>query len=439
MPHSSLLTRCPNCQTQFRVTEEQLGIANGKVRCGNCMEIFNAVQHQTITTSSRAAPAQPETAEPEASEPAPASGFTADDFVFEDNPEEDATERGYTGSHLAFSNDELSDSFREAQEGSFTGFEADHHEESLSEVDESWAEAILEDTPTAPEPVAETPQPAKPDTARTPRPATKKAATPERREPTLDEPRLELEPQPLAAASKPSSAPMSSAPTSSAPTSSAPASEPSPEPAPAAPSELTMAKEPNAQDQSTKSEPPMPAKPYQELAREPIAVAPRPRGGWLRTTLWSLLVLGLLAALGAQVGYYQFDRLSAIPELRPYYETACQYAGCELKPLVDVNQIQSRKLVVRTAPDNRAALIVDAEIINRAPFDQPFPAIALTFSNLNGDVVAQRVFPPETYLAGQAQELSTMPKGVPVRIAIQIRDPGRDAVNYNIVFRPYTP
>ena len=48
MTQSSLQTQCPNCQTRFRVTEEQLGIAKGKVRCGNCMKVFNAIEHQVI-------------------------------------------------------------------------------------------------------------------------------------------------------------------------------------------------------------------------------------------------------------------------------------------------------------------------------------------------------------------------------------------------------
>ncbi|MEC9082194.1 MAG: DUF3426 domain-containing protein, partial [Pseudomonadota bacterium] len=71
--------------------------------------------------------------------------------------------------------------------------------------------------------------------------------------------------------------------------------------------------------------------------------------------------------------------------------------------------------------------------------EQPFPAIALTFSNLNGDVVAQSTFTPEEYLAGEAAELASMPVETPVRIAIRIRDPGRDAVNYNLSFRPWAP
>lgn len=39
------VTQCPSCQTSFRVTEAQLTIANGAVRCGSCLHIFNATEH----------------------------------------------------------------------------------------------------------------------------------------------------------------------------------------------------------------------------------------------------------------------------------------------------------------------------------------------------------------------------------------------------------
>ncbi|HYN53377.1 MAG TPA: DUF3426 domain-containing protein [Methylotenera sp.] len=41
----SSITNCPACQTQFVVTEEQLLQHNGKVRCGNCLNVFDATQH----------------------------------------------------------------------------------------------------------------------------------------------------------------------------------------------------------------------------------------------------------------------------------------------------------------------------------------------------------------------------------------------------------
>ena len=38
-------TRCPTCQTIFRVSPEQLKARAGKVRCGQCQDVFNALDH----------------------------------------------------------------------------------------------------------------------------------------------------------------------------------------------------------------------------------------------------------------------------------------------------------------------------------------------------------------------------------------------------------
>ena len=40
-----LITRCPHCQTTFRVTEDQLKLYEGAVRCGVCQQIFNGTDH----------------------------------------------------------------------------------------------------------------------------------------------------------------------------------------------------------------------------------------------------------------------------------------------------------------------------------------------------------------------------------------------------------
>lgn len=39
------LTRCPACATTFRLTREQLHARDGKVRCGACRHVFNAMAH----------------------------------------------------------------------------------------------------------------------------------------------------------------------------------------------------------------------------------------------------------------------------------------------------------------------------------------------------------------------------------------------------------
>lgn len=38
----TFLTQCPHCRTRFRVNSQQLFAAQGAVRCGSCMQVFNA-------------------------------------------------------------------------------------------------------------------------------------------------------------------------------------------------------------------------------------------------------------------------------------------------------------------------------------------------------------------------------------------------------------
>ena len=41
----SLATRCPHCKTIFHVSEEQLRMRAGTVRCGVCRELFNGIDN----------------------------------------------------------------------------------------------------------------------------------------------------------------------------------------------------------------------------------------------------------------------------------------------------------------------------------------------------------------------------------------------------------
>lgn len=422
MTESTLQTRCPECGTRFQVNDEQLGIAKGKVRCGKCMAVFNAIEHkisdgypagiaeQPWGEQAAASPdsqSSPKTPDDQLHGTDIASGFSADDdFVFADNPEEDAAEERYQGSTPKFSEDELSDSFLSLSERSKEpDFREDDDTRMDENTDESWAEAILEEEsdeartgkPEA-EPRHEVPEP-EPEPAPHTMPAESETPDPQQPEPTQ------------ASAATPASDTRSRAGNET------PASEPGPEPWPLSGS--------SAQS------------PWEGLQRDPVPAYRRHHNrGRFRSMLWTLVVLALSAGLISQLVWFQFDRLSAIPELRPLYEKGCALAGCELAPLLQLDKIESRKLVVRTNPDNRNQLLVDAEIVNEAEFEQPFPAIALTFSNLNGDVVAQSLFTPDEYLAGEGKGLATMVPGTPVRITISIRDPGRDAVNYNMAFRP---
>src|SRR5919107_2408962 len=51
----SLVTRCPNCGTAFRVQRDQLSARSGTVRCGKCGDMFDGVAALVVEAVERLA------------------------------------------------------------------------------------------------------------------------------------------------------------------------------------------------------------------------------------------------------------------------------------------------------------------------------------------------------------------------------------------------
>lgn len=61
----SFVTQCPHCQSSFRVNHSQLSVARGVVRCGSCLQVFNAARQlleQSATLTPANLPRPPELA-----------------------------------------------------------------------------------------------------------------------------------------------------------------------------------------------------------------------------------------------------------------------------------------------------------------------------------------------------------------------------------------
>ncbi|MBV8645877.1 DUF3426 domain-containing protein [Paludibacterium sp.] len=78
-------TQCPACQTRFKVSDAQLSVAQGLVRCGRCAHVFNAIDHLLAPAGAEAPAPAPVTPPPSAPEPkAPAAAVAdIDDFELE--------------------------------------------------------------------------------------------------------------------------------------------------------------------------------------------------------------------------------------------------------------------------------------------------------------------------------------------------------------------
>ena len=165
---SHAITRCPKCGTSFRVTAPQLDSANGAVRCGSCLHVFDArsnfidaAEHDQPAKRLAASQQPPASPAPSAAAPSkpeqPATSVLiddGDDFLISDDmalPGEEPAKTQLaddTGESEVDSNidlGELAPEFRESNKKAESGnqpADADSEEEA---IDESWAHALLEE------------------------------------------------------------------------------------------------------------------------------------------------------------------------------------------------------------------------------------------------------------------------------------------------------
>ncbi|AHY44059.1 DUF3426 domain-containing protein [Stutzerimonas decontaminans] len=408
---TSFITQCPNCSTRFRISRSQLRAAHGAVRCGACLEVFNAVHHLLRDEPD---PAQPLSAPHAASikaqavetakivEPAP-TAKTDETLWIHDDLDLDSLDLDEELAKLEQQERELARDLLHLETETAVPAPRTAKTDAAAEHDESWAEILLH---------AE---------RSTEQPSDKQGDeiihfTPV----TLDSPKP---PSPLAIDSRQKNI-------GNAQQARVERVEP----------ELAASPEPeNLEDAASptepRREPDLRGEPLFELDDEPLQLdwqeRKKPWGRWLG---WGALNLLAVLALGAQYVAYNFEELSRQHQYRIWFERVCPTLGCELPALVDIDQIKSSNLVVRSHPEFTGALVVDAILYNRAAFAQPFPLLEIRFADLNGKLLASRSFKPSEYLSGELAGRSQMPPQVPIHIALDILDPGAKAVNYSLSF-----
>jgi predicted Zn finger-like uncharacterized protein len=401
----SFVTQCPHCQTSFRVSHTQLSVARGVVRCGSCLQVFNAAK-QLLEQAGKepVAPVTPAIVEaPKPEEPRAIS------------------QKQWTAAELDLDSLDLDEELArlEQREIQPTTEFIRHRDDTLSarrdtaETEEPWSDSLFSESAAE---RAQTDEEDLPELELVP-------SKPSRTEPSLSlepvEPEDEAAP-PQLRLHDPLHTPIHHERLSATASEEHDDDLPSIEP-------LRKRRE--------RSESGVRAEVLQDLTDDPLQLDwQKRRSPWGRRLFWLLLiVLGAGALIGQYIAYH-FDELARQDQYRPWFQQLCPQIGCTVPSKVDIAKIKSSNLVVRSHPEFNGALVVDAIIYNRAPFSQPFPLLELRFADLNGHLIASRRFKPGEYLSGDLEGMAEMPPQTPIHIALDILDPGAKAVNYSLSF-----
>jgi predicted Zn finger-like uncharacterized protein len=444
-------TKCPHCGAQFRISEQHLAQAKGAVRCGSCLKVFQATDHLVqdkpaqrpaapkaatskpaaakSATAKPAAPANkwaiPDDAPAAATKAPAAKRWTLDDDLSDDMEEavpsklvdEPAPSRiAANDTRVSLGSLELSDSFMSLDSDDADGL----HDENFSDMagagkktqsddsDESWAEKLLEEL----------------DDSEKPAPAPVSAAAMSLSDREEDaarrkqkEQRKQRTHQAVLGGKKKS--------TDNAPDWAMDSDDFF--------SDDTLGTlDEGSVEIAAISLPPIQERkaarvslPFEQFASQ--------SGELLK---WAALSLAALLILAGQYLVFNFAELSRTPSWRPFYANLCGAVGCSLPNPSDVSRLRGANLVVRAHPTAANALVVDVIVFNNAEYPQPFPLLELGFTSLNGQAIASRRFQPAEYLRGDLTDMTEMPPGVPIRLSLEILDPGSAAQNYTLRFLP---
>ena len=405
----SFVTQCPHCQTRFRVNHGQLNVARGVVRCGSCLQVFNAVRQlmeQRAADNAAPAPELPAATEPEPPRAISQKQWTAQDLDL-DNLDLDE--------ELAkLERREIAHTLPVGAERRQPGTDRRQKEDALSASrdtvkaeEEKWAASLFSEPPEERALAVEDAPEA------TPPPATKQRTEPSMSFHTDDlDDELPLHTAPQNDDTDPPFTPLTQAIEE------------------AEPQERLQPRRKRPHAESSAHDDLL-----QDLEDDPLHLYAQKRPSSVgRRLVWILLVLLAAAGLAGQYIAYQFDDLARQDAYRPWFQQVCPALGCTVPSRVDIAHIKSSNLVVRSHPDFAGALVVDAIIYNRATFSQPFPLLELRFADLNGGLIASRRFKPAEYLSGELAGVSEMPSQTPIHISLDILDPGNKAVNYSLSF-----
>jgi hypothetical protein len=160
------------------------------------------------------------------------------------------------------------------------------------------------------------------------------------------------------------------------------------------------------------------------------APAPAP----VRTMRWRswLVVAGLFLFLLVQVVLAQRVELAGNARWRPLIASTCALLRCQVPPWREPAAFTMLQRSVQPKAGTRGVLHVSASFRNDARWEQPWPTVLLTLSDMDGRQVGMRAFAPGDYLGKDAR--SAIAPGQSATIQLDVVEPAQQVVAFTFDF-----
>ncbi|TAL89556.1 MAG: DUF3426 domain-containing protein [Rhodanobacter sp.] len=149
---------------------------------------------------------------------------------------------------------------------------------------------------------------------------------------------------------------------------------------------------------------------------------------------WVLACVLLASLLLAQLAWAERDALIRSRVVGGWLRSSCALLGCELPLVAAPSRLRLLASNVQAHPSVPDALLVSASVRNDAAFTQPYPALTITLSDVQGQRLAMRRLQPEEYLDDRAILRRGLAPGASTVLLLEVEDPGDKAVAFEFGF-----
>ncbi|HEY4559515.1 MAG TPA: DUF3426 domain-containing protein [Lysobacter sp.] len=176
------------------------------------------------------------------------------------------------------------------------------------------------------------------------------------------------------------------------------------------------------------------AKPRRARSHHAPSFARRHAPAPVRTTHWRswLIVAGLFVLLLVQVVLAQRVELADNARWRPLIASACALLRCDVPAWREPAAFTMLQRSVQPKAGTRGVLHVSASFRNDARWEQPWPTVLLTLSDMDGRQVGMRAFTPADYL-GKGTKGAIAP-GQSATIQLDVVEPAQQVVAFTFDF-----
>jgi len=147
----------------------------------------------------------------------------------------------------------------------------------------------------------------------------------------------------------------------------------------------------------------------------------------------ALYAILLLACLFVQCVFFLRNQLVIYyPSSKPYLEQICKTLSCRIALPKKIELIIIDDSDIKEDPVYAGLMHVSSTIINQANFQQAYPNIELTLTDVEDKPKLRRLFKPIEYLASHTNITNGMASGAEVKVHIPIMTPGFIVAGYRV-------